>query len=356
MHIILLRWLVLLVVARYCAADLILSPDFGPVDGNFREQLKSFDLVCLSGIVMVALQFARQTNRRPRKDEQATLDQFVSQVNREATQELGAFGIVICTATVQDAVRAVCAKMPAFTSSTRVFGDSSRIPSTLADIAEHVGANETAYKSAMQALGMHPRSVEVLISRFADLVRQRRTAQAEDANQTAAGNLGRDALAAALNPFTASSNFFAAQGIQHKTASKDHANISCDGCGAATIIGVRYRCSQCANYDLCEVCILRYENNELNHGPAFPFGERHLFLRVFDPKLTDAPRADLHSRASSVHDGFCSGCAGQIIGFCYSCQLCQGVRLCESCEALGTKHDPTHPRTKSWSAGSGGGN
>ena len=46
-----------------------------------------------------------------------------------------------------------------------------------------------------------------------------------------------------------------------------HETISCDGCGATPIVGIRYRCSQCANYDLCETCIVRYEKYEINHGP-----------------------------------------------------------------------------------------
>lgn len=33
-----------------------------------------------------------------------------------------------------------------------------------------------------------------------------------------------------------------------------HSGISCDGCGLNPIIGVRYRCSQCPDYDLCASC------------------------------------------------------------------------------------------------------
>lgn len=34
----------------------------------------------------------------------------------------------------------------------------------------------------------------------------------------------------------------------------DHALITCDGCGMVPIVGYRYRCTRCANHDLCETC------------------------------------------------------------------------------------------------------
>jgi len=124
-----------------------------------------------------------------------------------------------------------------------------------------------------------------------------------------------------------------------------HEGISCDGCNANPIIGVRYRCSQCANFDLCEACLSRYELGELSHGTP---SEEHLFLRV-SKHLKG--RADLESRAMSVHNVPCSGCNASVItGYRFSCQLCVNVHLCEACEALGTKHDPTHPRLKAWAA------
>eukprot|EP00930_Biecheleria_cincta_P068396 TRINITY_DN5578_c1_g1_i3.p1 TRINITY_DN5578_c1_g1~~TRINITY_DN5578_c1_g1_i3.p1 ORF type:complete len:235 (-),score=28.47 TRINITY_DN5578_c1_g1_i3:1256-1861(-) len=122
-----------------------------------------------------------------------------------------------------------------------------------------------------------------------------------------------------------------------------HPDVSCDGCGASPITGIRYKCSQCANFDICESCLLRLEAGEGRHGAP---GEEHLFLRVAKPQLS-GNRTDLMNRASSVHKVACSGCsASSIIGFRYSCQICLNVHLCESCEALGTKHDPKHPRLK----------
>jgi len=33
-----------------------------------------------------------------------------------------------------------------------------------------------------------------------------------------------------------------------------HQHVACDGCGARPIRGVRYKCTQCSNYDLCSKC------------------------------------------------------------------------------------------------------
>jgi len=36
--------------------------------------------------------------------------------------------------------------------------------------------------------------------------------------------------------------------------SEVHENVSCDGCGLSPIRGARWKCSVCADYDLCDVC------------------------------------------------------------------------------------------------------
>lgn len=33
-----------------------------------------------------------------------------------------------------------------------------------------------------------------------------------------------------------------------------HANIICDGCKKSGLAGIRFRCVQCANFDLCSSC------------------------------------------------------------------------------------------------------
>lgn len=39
-----------------------------------------------------------------------------------------------------------------------------------------------------------------------------------------------------------------------ETGAPVHENYVCDGCNMNPIVGVRYKCSVCSNYDLCENC------------------------------------------------------------------------------------------------------
>ena len=49
-----------------------------------------------------------------------------------------------------------------------------------------------------------------------------------------------------------------------------HANVSCDGCGIAPIVGLRYKCSVCKNFDYCAKCEER-------------LGHEHAFLKINQP-------------------------------------------------------------------------
>eukprot|EP00615_Pteridomonas_danica_P011257 CAMPEP_0114359174 /NCGR_PEP_ID=MMETSP0101-20121206/22818_1 /TAXON_ID=38822 ORGANISM="Pteridomonas danica, Strain PT" /NCGR_SAMPLE_ID=MMETSP0101 /ASSEMBLY_ACC=CAM_ASM_000211 /LENGTH=159 /DNA_ID=CAMNT_0001502583 /DNA_START=12 /DNA_END=491 /DNA_ORIENTATION=+ len=42
----------------------------------------------------------------------------------------------------------------------------------------------------------------------------------------------------------------------------EHPGISCDGCGAAPLVGYRYHCSKCANHDVCESCFDLWGNGK----------------------------------------------------------------------------------------------
>ena len=51
-----------------------------------------------------------------------------------------------------------------------------------------------------------------------------------------------------------------------------HHGIYCDGCGVYPIVGIRYTCANCANYDLCEAC-----EAQDNHDHT------HVFLKIRRP-------------------------------------------------------------------------
>jgi hypothetical protein len=58
------------------------------------------------------------------------------------------------------------------------------------------------------------------------------------------------------------------------TTLNTHSTVACDGCGVHPIIGVRYKCCVCKNFDYCEVCEER-------------LGHEHPFIKIVRPE--DAP-------------------------------------------------------------------
>jgi next to BRCA1 gene 1 protein len=129
-----------------------------------------------------------------------------------------------------------------------------------------------------------------------------------------------------------------------------HDGITCDMC-ERPVTGVRYKCSTCPDYDLCEECIIVNDGNETNGCPG------HLFLRLPVPLTANSSRENssslgsntppiLSNRTRWVHEGVsCVGCGGEnIVGYRFFCTVC-GTSLCESCEQSGT-HDPGHTLLK----------
>lgn len=47
-------------------------------------------------------------------------------------------------------------------------------------------------------------------------------------------------------------------------AQESHNNVECDGCGVNPIIGARYKCSVCKDFDYCGEC-----EERLDHDHAF---------------------------------------------------------------------------------------
>lgn len=61
--------------------------------------------------------------------------------------------------------------------------------------------------------------------------------------------------------------------LQHKDESIIHYGVTCDGCNMSPLVGIRYKCSDCPDYDLCEQCEARGTHS------------RHLFLKITRPLL-----------------------------------------------------------------------
>ena len=165
--------------------------------------------------------------------------------------------------------------------------------------------------------------------------------------------------------------------IEKKEKQEIHHFIICDGCKMGPIIGKRYKCKGCKNFDYCEKC---YEKNKLVHGHEFtrvekpefqnpfflgnPFFFNHSFRQGFHKNPFFIPnKPEMHKKMEhcptmgnimnkklenkKTHFGVkCDGCgAFPIVGCRYKCAICDNFDYCEECEKkLSQKHG--HPLLK----------
>ncbi|TDL28067.1 hypothetical protein BD410DRAFT_835311 [Rickenella mellea] len=114
-----------------------------------------------------------------------------------------------------------------------------------------------------------------------------------------------------------------------------HHDVWCDFCGDR-IRGLRSKCRECANYDLCEMCIT-YHNAVNVHIANFLEGGRHTF-RIIETPSSDAQEAQNVKIVPPVpappviHAGVvCDMCNDTIIGTRNKCLDCMNYDLCSVC-------------------------
>ena len=143
-----------------------------------------------------------------------------------------------------------------------------------------------------------------------------------------------------------------------------HYNFQCDGCGMNPIVGKRYKCNSCRNFDYCEKC---YEKNKSTHKHSFNTFERPVLHRVklncisnnnlnrpkFNPGMKfngrrpdGVPKKMEHYPTmgnifekekdvkKAIHSGvMCDQCKKcPIIGVRFKCAICPDFDFCEECE------------------------
>ena len=96
----------------------------------------------------------------------------------------------------------------------------------------------------------------------------------------------------------------------------------CDGCGQIPIIGVRYKCTECDDFDFCRSCYSTKRCHE----------DEHRFKK----------RARGEHRSHKKTYVRCDGCAKMpMVGMYYSCKECKEFDLCRKCCKI-MEHIQTH--------------
>lgn len=108
---------------------------------------------------------------------------------------------------------------------------------------------------------------------------------------------------------------------------------NCDLC-ESRIVGERYKCLNCPDFDTCQSCFAITKEQHPGHG----------FVKIKDPK-------DYIGRAvpKMRHNAVCDSCNKIIYGVRYKCMHpdCPDYDLCDGCEAHPiSQHNPKHPMLK----------
>ena len=109
-----------------------------------------------------------------------------------------------------------------------------------------------------------------------------------------------------------------------------HFGVRCDGCGKFPIIGIRYKCGVCPNFDYCEDC----EKKEgMKHGHPLVRMPLNRMLHSIKINLKDISKKELEKGKKIIFEKInCNGCGIKSIeGARYKCSICKNFDYCENC-------------------------
>ncbi|KAL1740773.1 hypothetical protein HDZ31DRAFT_46846 [Schizophyllum fasciatum] len=133
-----------------------------------------------------------------------------------------------------------------------------------------------------------------------------------------------------------------------------HDGVICDKCNK-TIEGVRRKCLDCQDYDLCTDCMTNGAAEE--HNPFHEFFDIEIPGRVIVhqvmsvPERSPRPTATAESQSSApapsnVHNASCNFCLNRIHGDRYKCIACPDFDACTSCHSRVKTEHPGHAFAK----------
>ena len=162
---------------------------------------------------------------------------------------------------------------------------------------------------------------------------------------------------------------------EKKEKKEIHCCVRCDGCGMFPLVGKRFKCKECPNFDFCEKCL---EKNKETHKHEFDLiaaKKRHFHPNnkiinrinrinqakklqkkleksktmgnIFEKKEENIKTENNNLAEKLIHFGIiCDGCGTfPLVGCRYKCAICKDFDFCEECEKkFGEKHN--HPFLK----------
>ena len=127
------------------------------------------------------------------------------------------------------------------------------------------------------------------------------------------------------------------EGVQADRRGVEHYGISCDGCHRR-LYGVRHKCIECPDFDLCEQCVSSVSTRSLHQ-----FG--HHFFPIEFPWDHEAFRVASEMVPKTFHLASCNACGQQIAGIRHRCLVCDDFDFCNECLGDPEKrfgHDLSH--------------
>ena len=117
-----------------------------------------------------------------------------------------------------------------------------------------------------------------------------------------------------------------AENTQKKEKKEIHWFVTCDGCKMYPLIGKRYKCDVCPNFDFCAKC---YEKEKEKHKHKFTIIDKIHFIN----KMKEFLKKETVDGKPIHHGYICDGCEmDPIVGNRYKCIVCNDFDYCEACE------------------------
>lgn len=126
-----------------------------------------------------------------------------------------------------------------------------------------------------------------------------------------------------------------------------HKGYLCDGCDQE-IKGVRYRCANCHDFDLCDLCLGKGRSRAPHqpHHTLRPIQPPGVCVSgsSFSPAFRKAPRpaSTTPTPAPVVHNATCDLCDAKIIGTRWRCLSCPDFDACAACHSSLDQLHPIH--------------